>query len=113
MDGNWLRVRRDKLHISQEYLAARLQEFGFEFTAGTISHWERGRYNPPIEEANFRKALASALKMSIPAMLTAAGYEITADYGEDALYAAEIVEHLPADKKKLALGILEQLRQGA
>jgi transcriptional regulator with XRE-family HTH domain len=113
MVKNWIRERRDKLQISQETLAARLQEQGFDITAGTISHWERGRYQPPMDTSEFRQALAKALRISIPAMLAAAGYEIAAQYGEDAMYAADIIEHLSEEKKKLALGILEQIRQGA
>lgn len=109
MVQNWIRERRDKLDISQESLAARLQEQGFDITAGTISHWERGRYNPPMEDANFRKVLASVLKMSIPAMLVAAGYEITSRYSDDAMHAADIVDQLSDDKRRLAIGILEQL----
>jgi transcriptional regulator with XRE-family HTH domain len=112
MVNNWLRDRRDKLHISQETLAARLQEQGFPYSAGTISHWERGRYKPPMNHPEFRQALASVLKMSVPAMLLAAGYEATPHYSEDAMHAADIVDQLPDDKRRLALGILEQILEG-
>lgn len=112
MNTNWIRTRRKDLRISQEELAARLQIEGVELTAGTISHWENGRYNPPLEDPAFRQALAAALRLSPKNMLSLAGYEVIdhprTEAGERAAF---IVDQLPPDKQDLALGILEQLIQ--
>lgn len=109
MTEHWFRARRKELNLSQEELAARLQLQGIDITTSSISHWETGRYIMPLDNPDFRKALASALKMSIPAILIAAGYEVTGEYSEAAQHAAEIVERLPPDRQTLALGILKQL----
>lgn len=114
MKPNWLKARRRELGLSQEELAARLQVQGIDYTAGAISHWETGRYSIPLEESEFRKALAEALKMSVTAMLIAAGYEVKQGYSEAAQHAAEIVDQLPPSRQSLAVSILEQLlREGA
>lgn len=110
--SNWISKRREQLGITQGDLAARLQIAGLDVTRATVSHWEKGRYHPPLHEPEGRRALSIALKMSIPSILTAAGFEISAKYGEDALKAAEIVEQLPEDQKRLAIGILEQILRG-
>lgn len=110
MSAKWLRERRKKAGLSQEELAARLQVFGFDVTAGAVSHWENGRYNLPLHEPEFRRALASILRMSVREILISAGYEISDNepYSEEGLRAAEIIEQLSPQQRRLALGILEQ-----
>jgi transcriptional regulator with XRE-family HTH domain len=110
---HWITKRREQLRINQDELAARLQLAGFDFTRGSISHWENGRHEPPLQNPEFRKALADALKMSVPSLLVAAGYEITARHSENAMRAADIVDQMPDDKQELALGILEHILRGA
>jgi transcriptional regulator with XRE-family HTH domain len=109
MKAKWLRERRKELNISQEELAARLQIEGVDFTAGTISHWENGRYNPPLEDPEFRHALAVSLRLSIRSLLSLAGYEVVEQSRTEAgERAAFIMDQLPPDKQNLALGILEK-----
>lgn len=109
MKTNWLRERREQLHLNQEELAARLQLVGFDVARASISHWETGRFNPPFNDPAFTKAFAQVLKMSVNSMLKQAGYEIITDLSENARHAAEIVDQLPSDRQRLAIGILEQL----
>lgn len=109
MNNNWLRQRREQLHLNQEDVAARLQLAGFDIGRGAISHWEVGRTKPPFDDPEFTKALASVLKLSVNSVLKQAGYEIVTDLSEDARHAAEIVDQLPADRRRIALGLLEQL----
>lgn len=109
MKANWISKRRDELGINQEELAARLQTSGFDISRSTLSHWENGRYNPPLHDPIFRKALADALRMNARTMLKAAGYEVAdSSHSEDAERAASIIEQLPEQQRKIALGILEQ-----
>jgi transcriptional regulator with XRE-family HTH domain len=109
MKPNWLKTYRKRLRISQEDLSAQLQIHGVEVTSGAISHWENGRYNPPLHDPMFRTALANVLRVSINEMLAAAGYETeTATRSEAGERAAYIIDQLPPDKQKLALGVLER-----
>jgi transcriptional regulator with XRE-family HTH domain len=114
MGAIWLKKRREQLGLNQEQLAARLQVAGFDVTRASISHWEVGRHDPPLDNAEFRKALAQALRISASGLLKMAGYEVTTDMSDNAKQAAEIIDQLPEDQQLLALGILEQiLRAGA
>lgn len=109
MNMNWIAKRRGELDLSQEDLTVILQVSGFNTSRATLSHWETGRYNPPMEDPNFRRILANALQMSIPDLLIAAGFEVNTDYSRYARRAADIIDQLPSPKQKLALGLLEEI----
>lgn len=114
MTKNWIKRRREQLDINQEELATRLQLSGFAVTRASVSHWEVGRNQPPFDDAQFRQALANALKLSVPEMLHLAGYEVAEeDQSDDELRAVSIMKQLTPARRKLAVGILEQLlREG-
>lgn len=104
MAAEWLRERRKELHLSQEELAARLQVRGFDLTPGAISHWENGRNIMPIEQTDFRQALAASLNLSVRELLKRAGYEVLRTARTDeAEIAAEIIDQLDSEHRKLAL----------
>lgn len=110
MTKNWIKRRREQLDINQEELAARLQLSGFAATRASISHWEVGRNQPPIDDAQFRQALANALKLSVADMLQMAGYEVAReDQTEDEIRVVSIIKQLTPARRKLAIGLLEQL----
>jgi transcriptional regulator with XRE-family HTH domain len=110
MAATWIKDRRKHLRLSQEDVAAQLQLNGFSFTSGAVSHWENGRHAPPLENPDFRQALANVLRLDVRGMLTLAGYELTSqEHTEAGERAAYIVDRLPPDKQELAIGILEQL----
>lgn len=114
MNTSWLKTRRKQLKLSQEDLAARLSLQGFVYTAGAISHWETGLYNPPLDKVDFRQALAQVLKVDVRTLLMMAGYEVREAYhSELAVRAADIVNQLPPDKQELAVGILEKFLETA
>ncbi len=113
MNRTWLKTYRKKLGITQEELTARLQVSGFEVTAATISHWETGRYKPPIDQIEFRNAIASILRISPQELLTAAGYETEQHHSELAERAADIVDSLKPEQQRLVIGILEQFLEHA
>jgi len=109
MKTNWLRTKRKEIHLSQEELAAKLQVKGYDVTAGAISHWENERYNAPLEDPGFRKALAEILRIDAKTLLMIAGYEVSEiEHTDAAKRAAFIVDQLSPDKRDLALGILEK-----
>lgn len=108
MKTNWLATRRGQLKLTQANLAAQLQLKGFSITAAAISHWETGRHKPPLEDSEFRNALAEILKMDVPMLLELAGYEVTeGERSSEAKRAAYIIDHLPPEKRAWALEVLE------
>lgn len=106
---NWLAKRREDLQLYQADIVALLEDAGIKVSRASVSNWEAGRFNPPLDDPDFRRALANALQMTIPEMLAIAGYEINTQYDRESLRAADIVNQLPPESKTLALGLLEQL----
>jgi len=109
---HWLRRYRENLHLSQEELAAALQNAGLDFARSTIGTWESSdKSQPPIDDPEFRRVIANIFRISVTELLVAAGYEIDLDkYSETSRRAAYIVEQLPPEKQILAVRLLEQLR---
>jgi transcriptional regulator with XRE-family HTH domain len=107
---NWLRKQRELVGIdTQEDLATKLQLEGINVTRASVSHWENERNNPPLDDPDFRKALARVLKVSQPELLKLAGYEVARlPHSEAAERGAFIIDQLPADEQDLAVKILEQ-----
>lgn len=107
---SWIKARLDKLGIKQKDLIARLESSGYEYSQSTVSAWMNGKYQPPFQNREFTIALAAALRMPVNAMLAEAGYEIKENgHTDEGRQAAYIVDQLPQEKRKLAVGILEQL----
>lgn len=106
----WLKECRERLELRQEDLATRLQLAGFDVSRGSISNWENGRYDIPIQDTKFRQALADALRLDVRTMLRLAGYEVNEVYrSEAAERAANMIDRLPPEKQELALRLVEQL----
>lgn len=112
MRDNWIKRRRTELDLNQDDLAARLEIAGFSATRGSISHWENERYQPPLDDPNFRQAMAKALKLNVPEMLAMAGYEVRINPQSDAAKrGAAIIDRLPEDARNLALDYLLMLER--
>jgi transcriptional regulator with XRE-family HTH domain len=109
----FVRRRREELGISQQELADRLSQRGQETSYGRISHWETGRNKPPLEDPKFRQALASALEMDSNELLFRLGYisDIASKYSREARIAADIIERLPQDQRRIALALLNSLEK--
>lgn len=113
MKTDWIKRKREELHLSQDELAAQLQVDGHDVSRAAVSHWENGKYNPPLDNPEFVRSIARILKMSVNGVLIEAGYALQLDdLSEAARRAADIVNRLPSTKQNLALGILEQLLTG-
>lgn len=108
MNPNWLRNYRKKLRLTQGELSAKLQLEGLDASPAAVSHWETGRYNPPLSDTEFRNTLARILKISPQELLAAAGYETEQSHSAAGERAADIVDSLPEDQQRIAIGILEQ-----
>lgn len=111
-----IKARRKELGLSLERLADTLEKYGYRVERQTISHWEHGRNNPPIESENFRTALALSLDMDVNDLLTQIGMIKTDDErSPESRRAAELIDLLPIDQRKKAVNILEtviiQLRE--
>lgn len=112
MQANWLRDRRKELEMQQSELVARLELAGFNVGRASISHWENGRYDVPLDDPNFRQAIAKALKLSESEILERAGYQVVvAPRSEDARRAASIIDRLPEPARELALEYLQMLEK--
>jgi hypothetical protein len=108
--SNWIRTRLAQLDIKQKDLIARLESRGHGYSQSTISGWMSGEYQPPLNDPEFAEVLAAALRMTVKDMLVLAGYQIKDNgHTDEGRQAAYIVDQLPADRRKLAIGILEQL----
>lgn len=106
---NWLKSRREELRLSQEEFKARLELAGLNVSRSTVSAWETARVPLPLEDKEARIILAHVLKMAVPTMLEAAGFEISGQYSKAAQQAADIVDRLPPYHQKLALELLYAL----
>jgi transcriptional regulator with XRE-family HTH domain len=106
---HWIKQRREELGISQAELARRMETEGAPVSTAAVSHWEVERYNPPLEDDDFRKALGRALKLNEAELLTRAGYKVATQHTAEAERAAHIIDRLPPDKRELAIRILEAL----
>src|SRR6266853_1979133 len=92
----FLKTRRATLHLSQAELADALSARGQETSPGRVGHWETGRNSPPLENAYFRDALASALHMDVNDLLAQLGFIVVdTQRSKEALLAAQIIDHLP------------------
>lgn len=110
---DWLKKRRRELYLNQDDLSARLQLAGFDISRQTVSHWETDRRSVPLDNPQFVEALANALELNVMELLVIAGYIKNSKFGEDATKAAALVDSMPANRRKMAVGILEQLlREG-
>lgn len=108
--SDFIRARLAELDISQADLARRLTLRGKSTTRATITHWVNERNNPPIEDYDFRIALAASLEMDVNELMERIGFTITeSDRSREAMRAADIVDRLPSEAKSLALEYLDML----
>lgn len=105
----WIRERRKDLNYSQEDLARALQLSGFSIVASSISHWENGRFAPPLGNPEFVAAFARILKMDVLTILEKSGYPISVHHSSAGERVARLMDTMPVDKQQLALRIVEQL----
>ena len=107
--SSFIKERRRELKISQEDLAYRLTNFGFDTSRSAISHWEQGKYYPPLDNPKFANALASALEMNVRSVLIQAGYDFQVEGSDVATKAAALIDKMPPSRQMTALVLLEQL----
>lgn len=107
---NWLKLRLEQLSMSQSELTRLLQLEGMEVSASAVSHWSNGRYNPPLEDDVFRRALAVALQLEVPEMLRRAGYQvIDGKHSDKAERAAILIDKMKPEDQDKALRVIEAL----
>lgn len=107
---NWLKLRLDELNMSQSELTRLLQLEGTEVSPSAISHWTNGRYYPPLEDGDFRQALARALQLDVAEMLHRAGYQVlSGKHSDKAERAAILIDRMSPEEQDKALRVLEAL----
>lgn len=107
----WLRERREQLALNQDEIAAQLQVAGFDVSRSSVSHWETGRYRPPLNDPDFLSAFARILRMSEGVILKKSGFKILGSHSEEGERAADIIDELNPAKRELALKILELFQE--
>lgn len=103
----WIRERREQLGITQEDLAARLQVRGHDFGRTAISHWEKGRYKPPLDNTEFVRAFADVLRLDVQTVLRLSGFEVVSGHSVVGERLAFIADRLPPAKQQHLLKIAE------
>lgn len=108
--GDFLRKRLQDLDLSQADLARSLTLRGKSTTRATVGHWINGRNFPPLEDEDFRFALAASLELDVNQLLVEIGFTVVdTERSMEARRAADIVDRLPSDAKELALEYLDML----
>ncbi|MBK9745783.1 MAG: helix-turn-helix transcriptional regulator [Chloroflexi bacterium] len=107
---HWLSVRRRELGISQDELAVRLQIAGLDFVRSTISNWERGRANPPLDDPEFRRVLANVLELTLDDLLQRGGYIVKQEeVPEDEVRLVVIYRQLSKQEKQFLLNMAVEI----
>lgn len=101
-DSKWIAERRRELGISQAELARRLADANWNVGEGTIARWEGGLNDVPLDDSQFRGALAEALDMSLSQLMFRSGLDVAA-FSLQAIHAAQLIDSLPKDGQELAL----------
>ncbi len=110
METDYIRKRLNDLEMSHADLARKLTLMGRPVTRQAVSHWLNGRNDMPIDEREFRLALAASLELDVNELMDRLGYIVSDDErSTEALRAAEIIDRLPDDAKTLALEYLALL----
>lgn len=110
---NFIKLRRSQVGISQYELADILTELNQPTSHARVSHWESGRNSPPLQDQSFRRALARALQMSEDDLMKEVGWVSSVEErSSEAKIAAEIVDRLPSDIRKIAVQQLRALEEG-
>lgn len=108
---NWIRERRKELRLTQEDLTRLLQLEGFDYQRSAIGHWETGHTTPPFHDPEFVSALSRILKLDSLTILQLSGQQIRLRHSEEAERIARLIDELPAERRKLALKLVEQLME--
>ena len=96
--------------MSLSEFSTKLTLRGYPVTKSAISLWITDKRTPKIKTREYREALANALEMPVNELLSVFGYEVTDETrSSEAMYAADLVDHMDSEKRKLAIGILEKI----
>ena len=110
---DFLNKRKIELKYSLSDIADKVHQGGYEISVAGVGHWSTGRSVPDLSDYIIRNAIAVALQIDVNEMMDKLGYIVHENArSKEAQLAAAIVDQLPDDKKRLAIGILEQIRLG-
>lgn len=111
MAETWLKQRMSEVGIATSAELARLLELeGLTHAVSGINHWVNGTRRPRLTDAEVRGGLSRVLQLSESELLVRAGYIGSRKWSKEAQLAAEIIDHLPPDRRNLAVRLLDQLR---
>jgi transcriptional regulator with XRE-family HTH domain len=94
---HWLAQRRKERKLTQGQLADLLIRLNYPVTQSTISHWEAGRYQVPLNDFDAVYALCEALGLTMQELMSRAGMM------QDAvpMVTEKILQEMPVDAREL------------
>lgn len=110
--SEYIAQRRSELRYSLEDLARQITLAGYACQKSNVWQWESEyrQTQAPIQKREFRLALAAALQVDVNDMMQALDFIIHDDQrSPEARRAAELVDHMPPEKRKMALDVLEAM----
>lgn len=102
--------RINELNVTQSDVARELNLLGYGITRAAVSAWATGRRVPDIRNPKFRRALAKVLQVDTVTLLKQLGYAVDHGHSPEAQQAAEIIDELPDNMRRLALDMVRMLK---
>lgn len=108
----FLLKRKEELGLSLSEIETQFNLRGYSITKSSIAHWTTGMRKPPIKDRRFLEVLADIYKMSVPELLAGMGLmdEEYQGHTPEALRAADLIDQMPPEQRKMALNILEAMK---
>lgn len=108
--ADFMRRRKDELGMSLSDMETQFNLRGYGITRASIGHWILGSRRPPVRDRRFLEVLAEVYKMSVPEILAGMGLmDEIEGMSPEARRAADIIEHMPPEQRKMALKVLEAM----
>lgn len=81
--GSYIRTMRERHHMNQDdFIDALKHAYGKGIARSTLSGWESGQKNPPLEDNGFIEALATIFNVTVADVLKGSGYNLGPAYEE-------------------------------
>jgi len=109
--AEYFNLRIGELNITQSDVARELNLAGHGITRAAVSAWATGKRTPDVRDADFRRALSNILQIDTATLLAILGYSTAYDHSPEGRAAAEIIDSLPDDMRRLAVDMVRTLQR--
>jgi hypothetical protein len=104
--------RKDELGMSYADVARELTLAGYSVSKQLVHSWVKGTKKPDVRDGKTRTALCSVFRIDEVSLFALFDIHIkTQPSSPEARYAAQLIDSMPDEKRKMAIGILEQIRE--